>query len=142
MKRNILVIFVITISLFSSCAKKEGRYIDLVTGKPVNVIKDEKTGAMIDADTKQPLYIYVDTKRKDTIYASTSEVINGHVVKTDDNKYVYENDEKLKTENGQTKYKDGDYKVEVEKDGDVKIKDGDKKVKIDGTTEERKVKND
>ena len=143
MKKNILIVCsVISVGLFTSCAEKEGQYIDLGTGKSINVVMDEKTGAMVNADTKDPLYIYVDTKKHDTIYAINGAVINGQVIKTKDNKFVYENDEKLKIENGQVKYKDGDYKVEVEKDGDVKIKNGDEKVKIDGKTGERKTKKD
>ena len=143
MKKTILIVSsVVAIGLVNSCAEKEGQYIDLGTGKSINVAIDEKTGAMVNADTKDPLYIYVDTKKHDTIYAINGAVINGHVIKTDDNKYVYENDEKLKNENGEVKYKDGDYKVEVEKDGDIKIKNGDDKVKIDGETGERKTKKD
>lgn len=143
MKNAILIsVMVISVSFFSSCADKEGRYIDLATGKPVMVMKDEKTGYMINADTKEALYMYVDTKKNDTIYAKNGEVVNGHIIKMDDNKYVYENDEKLKVEDGQVKYKQDDYKVEVEKDGDIKIKNGDDKVKIDGKTGERKEKKD
>ena len=134
--------WVISLVLFSSCAKKEGNYIDLATGKYIEIVKDEKTGAMVNAESKKALYIYVDTRKKDTIYAKTGKVINGQVVKKDDNKYVYADDEKLKVENGGVKYKDGDYKTEVEKDGDIKIKNGDDKVKIDGKTGERKTKKD
>lgn len=143
MKKGILITgLVVSMVFFSSCAEKKDRYIDLATGKPVMVIKDEKTGYMINADTKEPLYMYVDTKKNDTIYAKDGKVVNSHIIKTDDNKYIYEDDEKLKVENGQVKYKQDDYKVEVEKDGDVKIKNGNDKVKIDGKTGERKVKKD
>jgi hypothetical protein len=143
MKQAILYAAIaVSMGTLYSCSENEGEYIDLETGKTIKVEKDEKTGAMVNADTKEALYIYVDTKKKDTILAATGEVINGKVVKTDDNKYVYDDGSKLKIENGETKYKDGDYKLEVEKDGDINIKDGDKKVKIDGETGERKVKND
>ena len=142
MKRIIPMLAAIAVLSFTACADKEGRYIDLETGKSVKIVKDEKTGVMLNADTKVPLYIYVDTKKNDTIYALNGEVINGHVIKSDGNKYVYENDEKLKHENGEVKYKDDDYKVEVEKDGDIKIKNGDDKTKIDGKTGERKEKKD
>jgi hypothetical protein len=125
---------------FFSCSDSKGRYVDLSTGEAIEVEKDEKTGAMVNADTKDALYIYVDTEKKDTIYGPTGEVINGRVIKTDDDKYVFEDGSKLKVEDGETKYKDGDYKMEVEKDGDVIIKDGENKVKTDGETGERKVK--
>ena len=143
MIKDILITgMVVSIFFFSSCVEKKDRYVDLTTGKPVRVIKDEKTGYMINADTKEGLYMYVDTKNNDTIYAKNGEVVNNHIIKTADNKYVYEEDEKLKVESGQVKYKQDNYKVEVEKDGDVKIKNGTDKVKIDGKTGERKKKKD
>ena len=51
-------------------------------------------------------------------------------------------DLKIKSEDGDYKIKDGDYKKKVEADGDVKIKKGDKTIKIDGETGERKVDKD
>lgn len=120
------------------CSDSKARYMDLSTGKTIEVEKDDKAGVMINKETKAPVYIYVDTKKNDTIYGKTGEVINGHVV-YEDNKYVFDGDEKLKLDDG-VKYTDGDYKMKVEGDGDVKIKDGDKKVKIEDG--ERKVKND
>ncbi len=129
--------------LIAACSDSKERYIDLSTGKPVEVVKDEKTGFMVNKETNEVLYIYVDTKKKDTIYGKTGKVINGHVILTADKEYVYDEDEKLKSgENAGAEYKDGDYKVEVEKDGDTKIKNGDKKIKTDGETGEKKVKND
>jgi pyruvate kinase len=129
--------------IMTACSDNKDRYIDLSTGKPVEVSKDEKTGYMVNKETNEALYIYVDTKKNDTIYAKTGKVINGHVVYKENNQYVFDEDEKLAVDkDGGVNYKDGDYKMEVEKDGDVKIKDGDKKIKIDGETGERKVKND
>ena len=128
---------------FSACSNSNGRYLDLATGKAVKLVKDEHTGAMINTETNKPVYIYVDTRKNDTIYGRTGEVINGHVYKDVNDKYVYDNDEKLKTEpNGEVKYKDGDYKVKVEKNGDMTIKNGDRKTEIDGKTGEKKVKKD
>lgn len=126
-----------------ACSDSKERYLDLSTGKAIEVEKDDKTGFMVNKETGEPLYIYVDTKKNDTIYAKTGKVINGHVILVGDKQYVFDEDEKVKIDgNNGAQYKDGDYKVEVEKDGDIKIKDGDKKVKIDGETGERKVKND
>lgn len=131
------------IIMLVSCSDSKERYIDLSTGKPVEVQKDETTGAMINKETKDPLYIYIDTKSNDTIYARTGKVINGHILKGEDQKYVFDEDEKLKIqESGAVEYKDGDYKMEIEKDGDTKTKDGDKKIKTDEKTGERKVKKD
>ncbi|OSZ80530.1 hypothetical protein CAP36_04575 [Chitinophagaceae bacterium IBVUCB2] len=125
-----------------SCTSDKDRYINLTNGKTIEVEKDNVTGAMIDKNTKEPIYIYVDTKTNDTIYGKTGEVINGHVVVDNDKKYVYDNDVKVDVDPNSVEYKDGDQKVEIEKDGDIKIKDGDSKVKIDGETGERKVKKD
>jgi len=130
-------------AIMTACSDSKDRYIDLSTGEPVEIVKDEKTGYMLNKESNDPLYIYVDTKKNDTIYAKTGKVINGHVVYQEDKKYVFDEDEKLKVDkNGAVNYKDGDHKLEIEKDGDIKMKDGDKKVKIDGETGERKVKKD
>lgn len=131
------------IAFFWGCSQTAGRYIDLSTGKAVEIEKDEKTGYMVNEETNEPLYIYVDTKTNDTIYGKTGKIINGHLYKNDDQKWVYDEDEKLKMEgSGEVKYKDDDYKVKVEKDGDMKIKDGDRKVKVDAEEGEIKKKND
>jgi hypothetical protein len=144
MKKLMLALSIVLVIVFCwACSDSKERYLDLTTGKPIEIQKDEKTGFMVNKETGEPLYIYVDTKKKDTIYAKTGKVINGHVIFDNDKKYVYDEDEKLKIdESGGVQYKDGDYKMEVEKDGDVKIKNGEKKVKVDGETGERKVKND
>jgi hypothetical protein len=137
-----IIVVIATGALLTGCAPKD-RYLNLSTGKPVQVVKDEQTGVMIDKETKEPVYIYVDTKTQDTIYGKTGEVINGHVVLNGDKEYVFDEDEKLKTGgNGSVEYKDGDYKVKIEKDADMKVKNGDRKVKTDGETDEKKVKND
>jgi hypothetical protein len=130
-------------AIMTACSDSKDRYIDLSTGKPVEIVKDEKTGYMVNKETNEALYIYVDTKKKDTIYAQTGKVINGHVVYNENKKYVFDEDVKLAVDkDGGVNYKAGDYKMEVEKDGDIKIKDGEKTIKIDGKTGERKVKND
>ncbi len=134
-------------ALTTGCSDSDQRYIDLETGKHINVVKDSTSGEMINAETKEPVVIYVDTDSKDTIYGKTGMVINNHVMKTDEGKYKYVSNEiepdKIKTdEDGSYKIKDGDYKKKVEKDGDVKIKDGDTKIKIDGKTGEKKIKTD
>jgi pyruvate kinase len=143
--KKVKAVFMMSVILFfvSGCSDDKGRYVNLSNGETFEPMQDEQTGVVIDKETKEPVYIYVDTQKNDTIYGRTGKVINGHVVKIDDNKYVFDEDEKLEIgDNGSIEYKDGDYKMEIEKDGDIKIKDGDKKVKIDGETGERKVKND
>ncbi len=137
-------------SFLQSCDSTEARYINPNTGNALDLKKDDETGLMVDAETGKPVSIYVDTETKDTVWGSTGKVINGKVLrnKGSDGEYVYvynsDDDDgyKSKTEDGEYKIKNGDYKKKVEKDGDIKIKDGDTKIKIDGKTGERKVKND
>jgi hypothetical protein len=59
----------------AACADTKDRYVDLRTGKTIELEKDDKTGLMVDVNTKKPVYIYVDTKENDTIYGKTGEVI-------------------------------------------------------------------
>ena len=130
--------FVLIMSLFGiSCSTEKDRYVDLRTGEPIKIEKDAETGIWVNADTKKPVYMYVDTQKNDTIYGKNGLVINGHIVKSDDNVYWYDVDHKE-----EYKVKTDDYKMKVENDGDIKIKDGDKKTKIDGETGEKKVKKD
>jgi hypothetical protein len=120
----------VLMAMFWGCSDAKGRYLDLATGDPIEIDKND-SGVVINKETKEPVYIYVDTKKNDTIYGRTGEVINGHVVLYD-GKYLFDGDAKLKVDGDEYKYKVGDdYKVKVESDGDKKIKDGGKKVKID-----------
>ena len=142
MKNPFVSILISALVIGPGCSNTRERYLDLSTGTYVEPVKDAQTGKMVNKKTGEPLYIYVDTKTHDTIYAGTGEVINGHV-SVQENKYVYDMDTKLKTEdNGEVKYKVGDDKTKMEKDGDIKIKNEDRKVKIDGETGKEKVKND
>ncbi|MEP6595037.1 MAG: hypothetical protein ABJA71_03780 [Ginsengibacter sp.] len=133
-----------------SCSNNEHRYIDLNTGKRINVIKDSSTGYWVNAETKEPLVVYYDSKTKDTLYGKTGEVVNNKVV-TKDGKYYYESEAEKQAKELKEKpltqdeidrqlLKQGDYKKKVEKDGDIKIKSGDTKIKIDGETGEKTVK--
>jgi hypothetical protein len=133
MKKLSSFIIIASIAFTVVSCENKARYIDLNTGKEVELVKDETSGLMVNKETKQPVEIYVDTKNNDTIYGKTGKVINGEVRKSDGNVYVW---------SGAYEYKNGDMKVEVEKDGDIKIKDGDSKIKIDGETGEKKVKKD
>ena len=129
---------IIALAIFS-CKDNTPRYIDPNNGKELTLVKDAKTGLMVDAETKKPVYIYVDTEKKDTIYGETGKVINGHVVR-EEGKYEYA-DLRVKSEEGEYKIKGEDCKEKREKDGDLKIKNGDVKTKVDGKTGEVKVKN-
>ncbi len=90
MKTFSFIAFCLFIStVITSCADNDNRFIDLETGKHIDVIKDLTNGYMVNADTKEPVIIYVDTETKDTIYGKTGEVINDHVIKTEEGKYKY-----------------------------------------------------
>ena len=136
--KKAIIAGIVTISLFwISCTAEKDRYVDLRTGENIELEKDSETGVWVNAKTKKPVYMYVDTKKNDTIYGKSGLVINGHIVRSDDNVYWYDVDHKE-----EYKVKSDDYKMKVEKDGDIKIKEGDKKTKIDGETGEKKVKKD
>ncbi len=141
MKRMyVFILAAITFVYFTGCDNKEN-YVDLETGKTITVEKDQATGYMVNAETKEPVGIYVNTANHDTIYGKTGKVINNFVVKHPDGKFTYradgdikvtDGDSKMKAEaDGDYKVKEGDYKKKVEKDGDIKIKDGDTKIKIE-----------
>ena len=123
MKKVMLFVFgVISISVWMACTSASARYIDLNTGKHINIEKDPQTGYMVNAETKKPVDIYVDTETKDTIYGRSGKIINGKVVKTSDGVYVY-NEPERNMNGGEIKIKNGDTKI--------KIEDGEKKVKRD-----------
>jgi len=137
--KKILFLF-IGIAAIVSCNNESARYTDLQTGKTIKLEKDSKSGLMVNADTKKPVYIYVDHQTDDTIYGRTGISINGKLIKTANGEYKYLDDVKVDDVNGEIKVKDGDYKMKVDKDGDIKIKTDDKTIKIDGETGEKKVK--
>ena len=126
MKHVLFLSMIAFLLVLISCKDRTGaEYYDLNSGKSVKLVKDENTGIMVDADTRQPVYICVNMETKDTIYGVTGEVINGQVVKLEDGKYKY-GDLKIKQdEDGDFKLKDGDYKKKIDADGDTKTKDGD-----------------
>lgn len=140
MKHAFFLSMIASLLVLISCKDRtEGEYYDLNSGKSVKLVKDENTGIMVDADTRQPVYIYVNTETKDTIYGVTGEVINGEVIKLEDGKYKY-GDLKIKQdEDGDFKLKDGDYKKKIDADGDTKTKDGDNTRKAD--SDDGEVKN-
>ena len=142
MKLKTLSLLLILVSALQwGCDKKDGEYVDLTTGETIKVEKDEKTGYIVNAETRKPVYIYVSPATKDTFYGRTGQKINNAVVKTNDGEFRYEDDGdyvykdgdyKLKSEtDGDLKVKDDDYKKKVDDDGSMKIKDGDTKIKVD-----------
>lgn len=142
--KKILVLAIISAAmLWNACSKAKGTYVDLRSGESIEIEKDPVTGAWLNADTKEPVYIYVDTRNDDTVYGKTGTVINGHIVKRND---VYWYDDDMigwdDSINEEYKYKTDGLKEKVDEDGDVKIKTEDTKSKVDGETGEKKVKKD
>jgi hypothetical protein len=121
MKQLLILFGMSVLTLLIACNR--GRYVDMVSGEHVELEKDSKTGLMVDSKTHKPVYMYVDTKTNDTIFGATGDVINGHIVKTENGKFKWDGEDEYKL-------KVGDYKEKVDGD-ETKIKDGDKKIKID-----------
>ena len=71
-----------------SCSGNAYRYVDLNTGKRINVIRDTTTGYRVNAETEEPLVVYYDSKTRDTLYGKTGEVINNKI-EVRDGKYYY-----------------------------------------------------
>jgi len=107
MKQVFFMSALIAVLIFCGCEEGgNSRYYDLNTGKPVTLVQDENTGLIVDAKTRQPVYIYVNRKTKDTLYGATGEVINGQVVKTENGSYKYGNRTIKEDEDGDFKSKD------------------------------------
>jgi hypothetical protein len=143
-------LFLITTASLSlaACSHKKvepGTYVDLNTGKSIQVIVDPQTGYAINAETKKPVYLYVS--QSDTIF-TTGQRVNNMIIPLENGKYEVDG-KKIKVDDANVKIKyddyekaygesytikDGDYKRKVEADGDVKIKNGDykKKIQADG----------
>lgn len=133
----------------SSAAVVPGTYVDLSTGKEVQVVADPQTGYAINSETRAPLEFYVNTASGDTLYR-TGIIVNDVIVKEgstwefDEDMIERDGDNiKIKTDaSGDTKVKNKttDTKVKTDADGDAKIKSPDSKTKIDDgevTTKDR-----
>jgi hypothetical protein len=140
------------VAFATACNPSEDRYLDLSSNQYVNLEKDTASGLLVNTETRKPVTLYVDTHSHDTIQGTTGKVVNGHLIRHDDGKWIVKGegdefkaesgDAKVKVEDGDTKVKDGAYTKKVSKDGDVKIETGTKTIKIDGKTGKRKVKKD
>jgi hypothetical protein len=117
----------------------EGRFLNLATGKEVQIEKNGK-GEMVNAKTGKPVLLYTDTDRRDTFYGLTGKKVNGQLQQLDKGIYVYnDGDTKVKIDGDEYKIKHGDSKEKWDADGDeYKYKDGDVKVKIDSDDDKQK----
>ena len=82
MKHAIFLSLASTVLLITACKDQtKSAYYDLNRDEDVDLVKDDATGRMIDAKSRQAPYIYVNNETNDTIYGATGEVINGHVIR-------------------------------------------------------------
>jgi hypothetical protein len=130
---------IMTCYVIASCANADAHYIDLNSGKRVELEKDPGTGMMVNTETRKPVYLYVDTRTNDTINGRTGMVVNQQVVKTGTGKYRYSGD--VETDHAAYTLKEPGYKLKVEKKGEIKLKTGHVKVKYNKKGE-RKEKRD
>lgn len=142
MKKQLLSVLTLAAGsfFFYACSESKATYVDLETGKSIEVKKDDATGKMVNAETGEPVRFYVDTRSNDTLYGTDARVVNGQIVRTPEGRYMLSSELEVKSDEDEYKVKGDDFKMKVEKDGDVKIKDGDTKIKKD--EEGTKVKND
>ena len=69
MKQTFLLAITTAVLALSGC-KEETKtgYYDLNRDESIDLIKDENTGLMVNAETKKPVYIYVNEETNDTIF--------------------------------------------------------------------------
>jgi hypothetical protein len=159
MKQKILLLTMMVTAI--AVGKVKAQFVDISTGKTVNLVKHNANGMMFNPETQRPVHIYINPSTNDTFYGRTGEIINGKVVRSangqlnyaGDNEYVFKEGEyRLRSEadsagykkvfqgDGDVKVKYGNFKRKNEIDGDVKVKDGDAKAKAEADGS-RKVKN-
>lgn len=150
MKQKFLKPIVVFAALFGSLTAS-AQYVDLATGKSVNLVKNQANGILYNPDSQRPVYLYVNPATSDTFYGRTGARINGNIGKAangtyyyrGDSGYVYSNGEyRLRTESDNYRKifdRDGDvilkgenFKKKTEIDGDVKVKRGEAKTKMEG----------
>lgn len=105
------------------------KYVDLKTGKPVDLYYNEKKKRTYSASTDEPVDLYVNVATGDTIYGPGRYVVNNYIIKTSDGTYKLD-DSKVKINGDELKIKEGDKKLKMD-DGEMKIKDSAAKMKAD-----------
>jgi hypothetical protein len=134
----------------------DASYVNLSTGDPVTIVKDEGQGVYVYSDTKKPIerdIFFVDVNSRDTLYGTKGVVVNNAIIKSDvgawtlnesmverdgDEIKIKTADGKLKIDGDEIKYKEGE-EVKTKVDGDeTKTKTGDSKTKTDGAESKTK----
>ncbi len=142
MKTKILVGSALALFIgLSACNNGEGRFLNLTSGKEVDIVRNDD-GEMVDKETRKPVLLYVDTETNDTFYGINGKKVNGHLRELDKDVYVYEDgDQQVKIDGDEYKILDGDAKIKWDANGsEYKYKDNHLKVKQDG--DDLKIKRD
>ena len=104
-----------------------GKYIDLSTGKEVEIDRDATSGRWVDKTSRTPVEYYISLDNRDT-FDTQGRNVNNALDRSTDGKYMVN---------------EGRLRVKMDSDGDMKIKDGDEtKMKYDKSSDELKFKND
>lgn len=95
MKTSVLFIitFAIAISYIKGREANKARFIDLNTGKRINLTPDKNSGLAIDLFSGRPVNIYVNLDTRDTIYAPSGKVINGELRRDKNGNFHYRSEE-------------------------------------------------
>jgi hypothetical protein len=118
-------------------------YVDLNTGKTIQISHDDATGITTDIGTGKPVQFYINPITNDT-FDTRGRLVNNALILADGGWEVDET--KIKSDGDDLKVKTDDMKVKTDGD-ETKIKTGDSKVKTDGNdskvkTDDLKIKND
>lgn len=114
-------------------ASPSASYVDLNSGKTVDVWYDTDKGYTADRTTGNRVDLYVNTVTNDTLYGFGDDavIVNHAVIMGDDGKWKLD-EAKIERDGNKIKIKtpDGDkLKVKTDEDGGTKVKANDEKVK-------------
>ena len=105
-----------------------GRYVNLMSGEEVDIIRDSTIGIAIDRETQMPVMFYYDPVSLDTMYQN-GMVVNHLLIKEGEGKYKLD-DTKVKIDGDEIKIRSDSSKLKINS-GKLKMKSGDDKVKLD-----------
>src|ERR1044071_5099973 len=120
-------------------------FTDLETGQPVELMKDEETGYVLEAESGEPLDFYINMNTMDTFYGRTGTVVNKAIFQNETGYYELDED-KIRREDDQMKVVGTDDtaaptamdtgvgNTEIKVDGDeLKIKQDGQKIKVENS---------
>ncbi|WP_207428992.1 hypothetical protein [Pedobacter sp. SYSU D00535] len=114
-------------------------YVNLKTGEPVTIVRDEEKGYYVYSDSREPIendLLFVDVNSRDTLYGRTGVVVNT-AIKSNGGTYTLD-ETRIERDGEEIKVKTADGKLKIDGE-EMKYKEGeDNKIKVDG--EESKVK--